>query len=316
MSANVETMFYTREKPWHGLGTRVEEAPNSADALKLAGLDWNVKSESVFDGRGIPISGYKANVRESDETVLGIVGEKYTIVQNVDAFAFTDSIIGGDVRYETAGSLREGRQVWLLAKMPTEKLAGDDTDPYLCFTNSHDGTGAVRVCMTPVRVVCNNTLNLALQTAKRTWAMRHTESIASRLDEAKDCLMLARKYMGGLSEYAEAAKKKQVSDEKLKEFLDELFPLGVSADAPEAKVEKAKERQKKLHDEYMICYWMPDLAAFRGTAWGAINAAADFAAHTPPRRKTTNYKENNFSRIIVGHTLVDSMANLCMAGAK
>ena len=99
MSANVETMMYVREKPWHGLGTLVPEAPTSADALRFAGLDWSVRQEPVFNSRGGIIKGYKSNVRDTDGSVLGIVGDRYKVVQNIDAFNFTDDLIGGDVRY-------------------------------------------------------------------------------------------------------------------------------------------------------------------------------------------------------------------------
>ena len=105
-------------------GTEVPEAPTSANALRFAGLDWTVHQEPVYNSRGGVIKGYKSNVRDTDESVLGIVGDRYRVVQNTDAFNFTDDLIGGDVRYETAGSLREGRQVWLLAKMPERKLPG------------------------------------------------------------------------------------------------------------------------------------------------------------------------------------------------
>ena len=111
MAANVETMMYVREKPWHGLGVEVSEAPNSEDALRFAGLDWNVRQENVFNSRGGVIKGFKANVRDSDDSVLGVVGDRYKVVQNRDAFKFTDELIGTDVRYETAGSLREGKQI-------------------------------------------------------------------------------------------------------------------------------------------------------------------------------------------------------------
>ena len=195
MSANVETMMYTREKPWHGLGTKVMEAPTSADAIRLAGLNWTVEPKPVYDGEGTPIPGWVANTRSSDGKVLGLVTTRYKVVQNADAFSFTDHLIGGDVRYETAGSLREGKQVWLLAKMPSAKVAGDEVEPYLCFTNTHDGTGAVRVCMTPVRVVCNNTLNLALSSAMRSWSMIHTGDIEGKISEARQTLELAQRYM-------------------------------------------------------------------------------------------------------------------------
>jgi len=306
MSALIETMFYTREKPWHGLGICVEEAPNSADALRLAGLDWTVRSEDVLSVRGDVIPEFKANVRDSDDTVLGIVGTRYKIVQNADAFAFTDDLIGGDVRYETAGSLKDGKQIWLLAKMPEQRIAGDEVEPYLCFTNTHDGSGALKVCMTPVRVVCNNTLNLALATAKRSWSMRHTENIEARMHEAADCLFRANQYMDGLAEMADAARKVHVSDEMLQDYLKALFPI--VGEPTERKLRNAKEAK----DAFMVCYLAPDIAKFRGTAWGAMNAMADFVGHAMPHADRKTYAENNWSRIMDGHVMMDKMTALCM----
>ena len=118
MSANVETMFYVRKKPWHGLGTEVKEAPTSADALIYAGLDWEVVQEDVYTGHGSPIPGYKVNLRSSDGSALGIVSDRYKVVQNEDAFRFTDDLLGAGVTYETAGALQGGRKVWMLARMP------------------------------------------------------------------------------------------------------------------------------------------------------------------------------------------------------
>lgn len=109
MAADLETMFYTREKPWHGLGVCVQEAPVSEEALRLAGLDWEVQQKPVYTESGI-IPGYKANVRSTDQKVLGVVTDRYKVVQNTEAFAFTDALLGNGVRYETAGSLQGGRK--------------------------------------------------------------------------------------------------------------------------------------------------------------------------------------------------------------
>ena len=307
MSAEVETMMYVREKPWHGLGTEVAEAPTSADALRFAGLDWKVEQEPVCNVRGGVIPGYKANVRDRDGSVLGIVGKRYKVVQNEDAFKFTDGLIGGEVRYETAGSLRGGRQIWLLAKMGTCRIAGDEVEPYLCFTNAHDGSSGVKVCMTPIRVVCNNTLNLALNSAKRSWTMRHTESIHERLDEARDCLFKANKYMGDLAAYAENAAEIRLWDSDVKAILNELFPV------TEKSTEREKANAEKCKDEFMVCYFAPDIVKFRGTAWGFINAASDFVTHSMPHRNTQNYAENNWGRIMDGHAIMDKAVKLCMA---
>ena len=170
MSANVETMFYVRQRPWHGLGTEVQEAPTSADALIYAGLDWEVLQKNVYAEDGSLIPGYRVNTRSTDNAALGIVSDRYKVVQNEDAFQFTDDLLGAGVSYETAGSLQGGRKVWLLARMPHRYIiAGDEIAPYLVVKNSHDGSSGIKVAMTPIRVVCQNTLNLALDSAKRIW---------------------------------------------------------------------------------------------------------------------------------------------------
>ena len=302
MSANVETMMYVREKPWHGLGTRVAEAPTSFEAIRLAGLDWTVdQREIALLGENKPIKNALANVRSSDGAVLGLVSERYKIVQNYDAFAFTDVLIGGDVTYETAGSLNGGRKIWLLARMPKQKILDDDIEPYLCFTNTHDGTGAVRVLMTPIRVVCNNTLNLAISKAQRAWSVVHTGDIKQKIAEARETLDLANRYMSGLSEYAEKLTDVWVDEGRLQQVLDKVFR------AEAAKTDREKETLKKRKDAYMTCYLAPDLVKYFGTAYGAVNAMADMVAHAAPARMTSNYAENNWGRIMAGHKLVDDM---------
>lgn len=310
--ALAETM-YDRNKAWDGLGTKVEDAANSADALRLAGLDWTVEQRPVFmRGWQTPIPNYKANVRNTDSKVLGIVTDRYQIVQNTDAFAFTDALIGGDVRYETAGSLKGGKRVWLLAKMPMAKVAGDDVEPYLCFSNTHDGSGSVKICVTPIRVWCQNTLNLALRTAKRSWATKHVGNLDDKLYEARMTLELADRYMLQLDEQAQRLANVTVTDEKLTKLLEEMFPCKEDA------TERQKNTVKTAKDEFMICYFMPDLAKFRGTAWGVVNAMADMVDHSKPQRNTQNYRENNWGRIMDGHPLVDGITEklMSMAGAR
>lgn len=132
MAANVESMFYVRETPWHGLGTKVLEAPASKDALQLAGLNWRVLQEPIYTATEELIDGYRANVRDSDRKVLGVVTDRYRVIQNDEAFAFTDGLLGEGVKYETAGSLQGGRKVWLLAHMPHEYIISGSV-PGSCF---------------------------------------------------------------------------------------------------------------------------------------------------------------------------------------
>ena len=135
MSHEIEQLAYVSNEangrfvPWHGLGTPVEKAMTSAEALELGGLDWEVNPKPVFTETGFEIPNYKANIRSSDNSVLGIVTNRYKIVQNKEAFAFTDALLDGGVTYETAGSLGNGKTIWLLAKMPEKKILGDKFDP-------------------------------------------------------------------------------------------------------------------------------------------------------------------------------------------
>ena len=304
MPALVESMMYVREKPWHGLGTQVEAAPTSGDALRMSGLDWTVVQRNIQVCGGAKIKNYKANVRESDGSVLGVVSDRYKVVQNFEAFEFTDSLIGGEVRYETAGSLNNGRKIWLLARLPEREIVGDKTEPFLCFTNTHDGSGAIRVCMTPIRIVCNNTLNLALGTAKRTWSVRHTGDMQSKMHEARICLEMANAYMDELSQTADRLANTTVPRDKLGEILDEMFPI------TEDSTDREKRNLQKLKDEYMVCYYAPDILKFRGTAWGAVNAMSDMISHNAPRRKTVNYRENNWGRIMDGHAMLDKFVSM------
>ena len=313
MAHEVETMMYVtgaeRFVPWHGLGTPVENAVNSTEALQLAGLDWEVNSRPIHTDNGIVIPGYIANTRSSDNKVLGVVSDKYKIVQNREAFAFTDSLLDNDAKYVTAGSLRGGKNVWMLAQLPRTKILGDDVDQYLCFTNTHDGTGAVRVFTTPVRVVCNNTLNLALSTAKRSWSCRHMGNMESKMHEATRTLELTNKYMEELAVKADQLANTSVSDDKIMKILSEMFPVNDDQSHRQiANMEQAK-------NEFMVAYYMPDIAQFRNTAWGLINAMSDFVGHSSPKRNTSTYQENNFERIVIGHPLLDLMLQKVTANA-
>ncbi len=301
MAAEVESMFYVREMPWHGLGTEVQEAPDSREALRLAGLDWNVVQEPIYTGRKELVEGYKANVRDSDRKPLGVVTDRYRVIQNREAFAFTDSLLGEGVSYETVGSLMGGRKVWLLARMPHEYIiSGERISPYLLFSNTHDGSGAVRVALTPIRVVCSNTLNLALATAKRSWSMIHTGDIRSRMKEAEDTLLLAGQYMDSLGKEFEALRKKKLSDRQVMEYIEILLPL------EEGSTPQQEKNIRRLREDMKMRYFnAPDLQDVGKNAYRFINAASDFATHAQPLRKSANYKENLFLKTVEGNPLTD-----------
>lgn len=309
MSANVETMFYVRETPWHGLGVNVPEALCSGEALKKAGLDWKVLQEPIYTDTRQLLSGYKANIRDLDRQVLGVVTDRYQVIQNQDAFAFTDRLLGEGVRYETAGSLQGGKKVWLLARMPQEYiLFGDRISPYLLFFNSHDGSGAIRAAVTPIRVVCNNTLNLALSTAKRSWSMIHTGDIKGKIQEAQDTLLFARTYMDHLGKQFEQLRKKKMSDADVLRGIGYLLPI------EEGIGQKQEKNLKRLREDLKARYFdAPDLQDVGKNAYRFLNAVSDFATHAAPLRKTARYKENLFARTVEGNPLIDKAYQMVQA---
>ena len=311
MSANVETMFYTRQKPWHGLGTEVQEAPTSEKALIYAGLDWNVIQQDVYTEEKIFIPGYKVNLRDSDGAALGIVSDRYRVVQNSEAFRFTDDLLGEGVTYETAGSLNGGRKTWLLAKLPQRYIiSGDEIEPYLVVMNSHDGSSGIKVAMTPIRVVCQNTLNLALTRAKRIWTTKHTTNVMGRVHEAQMTLGLAEKYMTALGREIDLLSDIRLSDRMAKEFLDEMFPIN------DDMTDLQRRNNSRMREDLEYRYWdAPDLEHVGKNGYRFINAVADFATHAEPIRRTKNYEENLFMRTVEGNPLIDKAYRMILGAA-
>ena len=309
MAANVETMFYVRENPWHGLGTRVMEAPGSEDALELAGLNWKVRQEPIYTDNNLLIPGYKANVRDLDDKVLGVVTDRYKVVQNDEAFAFTDGLLGEGVRYETAGALLDGRKVWILARMPREFIInGEQISPYLVFSNTHDGSGAIKVAVTPIRVVCNNTLNLALSTAKRSWSMVHTGDVQGKMEEAKQTLFMAEKYMSRLGREFENLRKIELTDRQVMDYIKLLLPYENEDNSLHVRnINRLREDMQKRYFD------APDLKDVGNNAYRFVNAVSDFATHSEPIRRTKNFKENLFSRTVEGNPLIDKAYQMLCA---
>lgn len=308
MAANVESMFYVRQAPWHGQGNNVQEALTSVDALEQAGLKWKVVQRNIWTDNLMQIPGFKANIRETDNQVLGVVTDRYKIVQNHEAFAFTDELLGEGVKYETAGSLQHGRKVWMLAKLPEQYIiSGDLISPYLVFSNSHDGSGSIKVAMTPIRVVCQTTLNLVINNTKRMWTTIHTGNIKSKLDEAKKTFLLAEHYVDKLGAEVDRWNRIKLPDHKVLEYMEMLLPMPDNA---------TKTQEKNVHllrtDMKTRYFDAPDLAHVGKNGYRFINAVSDFTTHAKPLRETSSFKENLFVRTMEGNTLIDKAHELVL----
>ncbi len=306
-----EDLFSVREIPWHGLGVIVQDAPNSEEALRLGGLDWDVLQEPVCRANGEQVEPYLFNVREDNGRVLGLVKSRYQVLQNKDAFSFTDSLLdAGEVLYETAGCLNGGERVWLLARLPEYKLLGDVVEPYLCFTHGHNGRHPINVALTPIRVVCNNTLSLSLATAIRVWSTKHQGRIERKLEEAKITLGLANTYLTELNKTVESLAVKKIEDHKIENLVEQLFPFPEDDSVTARKQSLIFTQRDGVLSRYRHT---PDLQDYRGTAWGFVGAVSDFVTHSKPARKTERFKERRFESVIDGIPVLDRAVELAKA---
>jgi phage/plasmid-like protein (TIGR03299 family) len=274
-------MFYSGETPWHRLGTYVGDLNlTSSEAIVKAGLDWDVNLQIPYilspTGEPIEVEGYKSVVRITDDKPLSIVGGRYTPVQNRDAFEFFDSVVGEKrAIYHTAGSLDSGRKIWILAKLPRDIVIRisaheDITQQFLLFTNSHDGTSAVRMLFTPIRVVCNNTLNMAL-TKSGGVNIRHTQKVHNKIKQAQEILGFAIEYYKDFSEIAQKMANTSVTSANFDQYLNELFNVKEEEETA-TRTENMIYQVKEIHEKGTV-------KPFSGTVWGVYNAVTEFSDH-------------------------------------
>jgi phage/plasmid-like protein (TIGR03299 family) len=282
-TVNGQTAFASlREPAWHGLGTVFTEEVSTAEMLKLAHLDnWNVRLEDVAIPEGFASDRSfsfvtRTNPFNSEQNdVLGVVGERYVPLQNEDLFDFGDLMLDGGGRWETAGSIKGGRQVFGSLALERETVldpngVSDKVNTYLLINTSHDGSVAIQASITPVRVVCANTLNLALKgKAKQSFKIRHTSTASGKVAQAREALGLANLYMNEFDKMAQEMISKEITKAKFDEIVALAYP------APE---KDAKGSFKKYNDKVDLIQsiYVGDYNnTIAGTAWGAFNALTE-----------------------------------------
>lgn len=233
---NKAAMMYVGEVPWHGLGTRFENPPKTAeDAMRAASLDWKVGLKPVCcmgDGFYYEIPDKKAIVRldkwgEPGLAPFGLVGNDYVALQNHEAFKFFDPFIQSKkIEYNTAGALGNGERVWVLVKVEGDVRIGkiDVIDRYLLLSTGHDGKTAVQVRFTPVRVVCQNTLTLAHSFGNEFAKVYHVPGMRNQLDNVQKSLEDLFKAFEGVESKFESMSQLKLSTQQLDSYLIKLFP--------------------------------------------------------------------------------------------
>ena len=276
-------MFYVGEAPWHRLGTRLENPATSQEAIQTAGLDFKVQLRPVkttVNRKQKIIPNTFATVRTDTQDVLGVVGSRYEPIQNKDAFAFFDALVGSDeAMYHTAGVLGKGERIWILAKLPSYIRVGknDIVDKYLLLTNSHDGSAVVRAKLTPIRVVCSNTLSVALSGNEQEVRIRHTANAIHKLEEGHKLLGLTNSLYDQLDTIFNRMALKKVTSKQLVEYVKALIPANPDAQF-QTRNENIREAILELHETGQ------GAELSRGSLWGAYNAATEYADHVQHSR--------------------------------
>ena len=291
---NKHSFFSVNEKPWHGLGQIVKDYPNSKEALIHAGLNYEVVKRKIYthDGdlgkgldfliRDIEIPNHQATVRTDTNQVLGVVGKDYEIVQNIDAFAFFDSIVGGDgIQYETAGALGNGERIFITAKLPSYIKVGKDDliEQYLFLTTSHDGYGSITAAFTPVRIVCNNTLNAALRNHSNSIKIRHTANAKERLTMAHTVMGISNQLSNEMEDIFNIWAKIPIMDKEVKKLIQvALAPNKETLHKIDMGSENSAYFEKMCDNafEYAMSNETQSMATTKGTLFGAYNAVTGY----------------------------------------
>ena len=315
-TVNGEATFASfREPAWHQLGTVFNEEVSTAEMLELAKLnDWNVRLEEVVIPDGFNSDknyNYVARTNPFDggTDILGVVGERYRILQNEELFDFGDALLHGGGRWETAGSIKGGRQVFGSLALERETVldpngVSDKVNTYLLVNTSHDGSIAIQASVTPVRVVCANTLNLALgsgvgrnRNIKQSFKIRHTQTASGKIQAAREALGLANVYMDEFDKLAQQMIEQTVSNDKFQEIIRLAYP------EPEADKKGALSKWNTKLEQIEQIYVGPYNDTIAGTAWGTLNALTERLDWHRQGRKGTN------EAVLAGASGFDPMVN-------
>lgn len=317
------SFFTVREKAWHGIGKIVANHPTSSEAIQFAGLDYEVIKTDLFtqgrsltignsgeieNGENFHVPNYYATLRTDNNTVLGVVGKDYEPVQNKDAFSFFDAIVGGanGILYETAGALGNGEKIFITAKLPDYIRVGNGDDvieKYLFLTTSHDGSGSITAAFTPVRIVCQNTLNAALNNMSNAVKIRHTANAKQRLDEAHKVMGIAQKQSSAMEQLFNRWAKVTITDKEVKKLIE----LAMAPNKETIRhLEKGNRHElsavfKNTCEDLFAYAMMSDsqqLETTKGTLFGCYNAVTGYFQNV----RNFNDDEAKLKSILLGGT--------------
>jgi phage/plasmid-like protein (TIGR03299 family) len=281
MAHEFESGFLVKEAAWHKLGTVIQEAPTIEEGIRLAGLDWKVSMENLFlaDGR---ITTQKAVIRETDKRILGYGGENWTPLQNTEAFAFFDEFLKtNEVQLETAGSLRHGQRIWVLARIKSavgEVIKGDPIQRYFMLSNAHTRGVAVSVGFTDVRIVCKNTLAMAEQsTSSKLLRIHHSKNVAQNLEEIKSIINFSTQGFQADLQKMEALTRKGIVQKDIQKFVETIFfdPRTLDSKRSQNKLGFITDKINELIEVGLGA----EISGVKGNAYGLYQATTEYLTH-------------------------------------
>lgn len=296
--------FFSARKPaWHSLGTVTENALNAETALQVAQMDWIVEKaplQAVINGEIVDVKDRFATVRKHPKNdtydALGVVGDRYEIIQNHEAFKILDDIVdqSGAV-FETAGAIKNGKRVFVSMELPQhiQFNNGDTAGLHLLATNSHDGKTACQIAVTPVRVVCQNTLTMALGSARSSFSIRHTKNADRRIEQARQALNLTFTYVDAFQMEVDELIATEYSNSDFFKYIERVFPLENVDNS--LSVKNDTERKSVL----MNLWKSPTQENSANTAWGAYNTIVEYVDWF----QNTKSDKVRAERVIASHAL-------------
>ncbi len=289
------------EPSWHKCGQILDHVFTAAEAVEFGGLDFTVEKQRLFTERGLDVPDYFATVREDSRAVLGLVGRDYTIVQNRDVFSFFDGIVGAGIAiYETAGCLGKGGVIFVTAKLPKEIVIGNDgpIENYLVLCSSHDGSMAITAFFTPVRVVCQNTLNASFNNNTNRVYIKHTQNVKERFVEAALVMGMHSEYLDKLEVAFRLLYDKRVSDQDMKSIITRAFlsKEEIKTLALTGNIELSTRKTNMVDGVVQYYHQATEIDSIRGTGYAVYNAVAGYFQNV----KNFRTDEQKMKSIVLG----------------
>lgn len=286
-----------RTATWEAVGSNISAATSVEEALKISGLDYTVEKVPVFLEDGTPIPGAFCTKKEGTNDTFGVVGSQFEIIQNQEALSFVDNLVSEGLTFVKAGE--NHKMLYLIGKLPSIEVLGDEVTPYLIFQNSHNGSTTLKATIAPLRIVCQNQFNLTFRKAVNKISLRHTKSIKGRLHTAQQVLLQNTEYLSEFQKQALGLAQEKVSKKQVDTLLDGIFEI-----KPEFNPTQVRRMGEK-RDRFLSAYQADDNQNFLGTKWGLINAYTDFVTHKPLRKETPQALENHFIKTTLKGSIND-----------